>query len=508
MLCTLGLAGCSEPRQPKPIASEETTAPAFIGDAVNPQALQGGVIPGHPHMAPSGVNAMHSDGYSSDVHPGPGPTGRNPQVISRVGRGGLGGMCATATFDKEGRLVLLCGGVTGLQIQLLDPQTLELLAKHNLPARPSTFHALVTLDPAKMMSDTSGGAYYYLDNEGRVVLADSEQQVVRLAHRQKADGEWEFYKTDSWDLKPYVPHDCFAATNWFPDGECDPITAVMPDFNGLIWWVTRQARVGTLNPETGDVKLVQLNGEEIQNGFSVAEDGVYIVSDYAMYSFKADSEGTPEVIWRETYDRGSAVKVGAINQGSGTTPTLLGEHYVTVTDNADERINLLVYRRAPDHKGERLVCKVPLFNAGASATDNSMIAYNRSIILENNHGYQFARNPPDASDVTGGISRIDVREDESGCDTVWTSKERSPSVVPKMSLTNGLAYFYTFDPQANGENVWYLMALDYKTGRTAFKIRTGAGKQYDNNWAPITLGPDGTLYVGTLKGLLAIRDGD
>lgn len=34
----------------------------------------------------------------------------------------------------------------------------------------------------------------------------------------------------------------------------------------------------------------------------------------------------------------------------------------------------------------------------------------------------------------------------------------------------------------------------------------GTGIDYDNNWAPITLGPDGTAYVGVFDGLTAVHD--
>jgi hypothetical protein len=214
----------------------------------------------------------------------------------------------------------------------------------------------------------------------------------------------------------------------------------------------------------------------------------------------------PRIGWREPYDRGSGRKVGSINQGSGTTPTLMGERWVTITDNADERIRLLVYRRAPEIPGPRLVCAVPLFEPGASATDNSMIAWGRSILVENNHGYRSAISQEDWDAVTGGIVRVDVREDESGCDVVWSSPERAPSVVAKLSATSGLAYYYTFERQPDGENAWYLLALDFMTGRSAFRIRTGVGSGYDNNWGAITLAPDGTAYVGTFEGLVAVWD--
>ena len=114
----------------------------------------------------------------------------------------------------------------------------------------------------------------------------------------------------------------------------------------------------------------------------------------------------------------------------------------------------------------------------------------------------------------GGLVRVDIREDESGCDMVWESAERSPSVVPKLSLKNGVVYFYTYErvpmlnPQSDAHeiNAWYVIGLDYQTGETLFKLHTGNGQNYDNNWSPITIAPDDTLYVGTTKGIVAIWD--
>ena len=35
----------------------------------------------------------------------------------------------------------------------------------------------------------------------------------------------------------------------------------------------------------------------------------------------------------------------------------------------------------------------------------------------------------------------------------------------------------------------------------------GSGLGYNNNYAPVTIGPDGSAYVGTLGGLLRFADG-
>jgi hypothetical protein len=39
-----------------------------------------------------------------------------------------------------------------------------------------------------------------------------------------------------------------------------------------------------------------------------------------------------------------------------------------------------------------------------------------------------------------------------------------------------------------------------------FKRLAGTGFGYNNNYAPVTLAPDGTAYVGVLGGLTVFRD--
>lgn len=498
------LAGCKEPTAPAPIAGDATQAPAFVGAPATPHPVEGRVPP-HPFMAAPGRSTMHADAYGSNTHPGPGPLGFAPAVVTRRGSRAPGGECAGQVFDREDRLIVLCGNVLGSTLGLLDPRSLELLAQYPLPGRPSTLRALLTLDPDKIMSDTSG-AYFYLDAQDRLVIADSRSQVRRIAHVREPDGTWRFVDEGRWDLSARVEAGCGLVERWAPWRGCDAVTAVMPDESGLVWWVTRRGRIGTLDLAGGRVQSVALPGEEIQNGFSVAADGVYIVSDHALYRYYAGADGAPLMGWREAYDRGSGRKSGSIDQGSGTTPALFGSRYVAITDNADGRVNLLVYRRDPGFAGRRQLCRVPLFAQGASSTDNSPVAYGRSVILENNFGYRSAFQQRDWSAVAGGIVRVDLRADESGCDVVWTSHERSPSFVPKLSAQSGLVYYYTFEPQAGGEVAWYLTALDFASGATVYKVRTGAGRAYDNNWAAMSLGPDGTAYIGVFRGLVAVRD--
>lgn len=69
-----------------------------------------------------------------------------------------------------------------------------------------------------------------------------------------------------------------------------------------------------------------------------------------------------------------------------------------------------------------------------------------------------------------------------------------------------LICLYTQEPQPDPKaEAWYLTAVDYRTGTTRFKILTGTGLNWNNNWAPITLAPDGTANLGVCGGIIAVR---
>ena len=477
-----------------------TAGTATAGGSHASSALAGS-IPSNPFMSSSGANSMHADSYASDTHPWAGPTGRNA-TVTFSGKGPCAGMGVT----REKLLLLQCGGAQNFTLRLVDPVTLKDLATYSLPPRPSTMQAAEHADLDKVYGDSSG-AYFFLDNLDRAVVADAAQHIQRVRHVQAQDGTWSFVQTDDWDLSRYLPHDCTTYTNPFPKGSCDPITGVLPDWHGLLWWITRYGRVGTLDPRTGKVKLRLLRGEQIENSHAVSADGVAIVTDHAMYMFRADATGRPEVVWRTAYDRGSARKVGQINQGSGTTPTFIGKQYVAITDNADRRMHVLVYRRAarlaPGQR--RLFCSVPVFAAGASATENSLVGWGNGLVVENNSGYLNPTTRVEGGVQPGGVTKIAVGA--HGCRVAWHSNVVSPSVVPKLARGNGLLYLYSPHQVVPGLDEWRLTIVDWRTGKTVSEVATGRGAPYDNAWAPITLGPRGYAYIACFGGLLSVHDG-
>ena len=80
--------------------------------------------------------------------------------------------------------------------------------------------------------------------------------------------------------------------------------------------------------------------------------------------------------------------------------------------------------------------------------------------------------------------------------------------VVRLSTSTGLVYAYTVDSDGDGEHAWYLTAIDARSGETAFEVRVGSGKRFDNSWAPLTLGMDGTAYIGIVPGMISIWDSE
>jgi hypothetical protein len=372
------------------------------------------------------------------------------------------------------------------QLRLIDPQSLEVLATYDMPNAP---------DPpgTKAYQNFAGGGYFFLDGRDRVWSATKTSHLFVL--KVAPDGR-SITKVRDYDLTGMLEPD-------------ERITSALPDFRGRVWFVSKKnGKVGILNTGTGRIRAIRL-GEDIQNSFAVDRRGVYIVSSARMYRFGARN-GKPRVQWKARYRNSGVVKPGQAEAGSGTTPTIMSGGYVAITDNADP-MDVVVYRKAVRLKRgqRRTVCRAPVFDKGASATENSLLTNNRSLYVENNYGYQDPFGPSSGAPTTPGFARVDVRRDGRGCRKVWTNAvERAPSVVPKLSTKTGLIYTYTRDPSSlRGTQPYFWTAISARTGRTVFKVYAGNGLAFNNNYAGLAIGPTGTAYLGVTGGLIALRDG-
>jgi hypothetical protein len=479
-------AGPARAAKPTPIP-QIGSAPTFKGRPATPRPIRS--VPSPPHnqfMAANGLSEIHDDEWQSDFYRWSGPLGRSPHSFSSYLAPGHD--CGTITFDGRGRLVAICISLSGPKLYMFDPKTLATLATFPLPPRTPED---IALNP-NLFQDFSAGGYFYLDQHDRVVTSTTTQHIYVIAETSGPG----FKLVRDYDL----------STVLHPDEE---IVSQLPDSHGLEWFVARRdGVVGTLDLKTGGVQVVRLgngtNGEITKSIATDSHGGVYVDTNRKLYRFTVGTGQVPKISWQVRYPNDGRKKPGQLDAGTGTTPVLLGGgRYVSINDNADP-MDVMVYRTAV-HAAHRTVCRVPVFKRGRSADENAFIGAGRSIVVENNYGYQRPTDTSNGAVTAPGLARVDIHRSGRGCRLVWTNKkQRVPSVVSKLSLKNGLIYTYTKDPGKS--DPWYWTAISFRTGRTLYKALAGTGLGYNNNYAGIAISPRGTEYVGALGGIVALRD--
>ncbi|MEM7435236.1 MAG: hypothetical protein AAF436_08805 [Myxococcota bacterium] len=273
--------------------------------------------------------------------------------------------------------------------------------------------------------------------------------------------------------------------------------------------------------------------EQIQNSFTVGPDGVYVVTNVGLYKLffnpetrhiELDPKWAPQYTKGDLfYDNDRKVKPGHLNNGSGTTPTLVEDRFVAIVDNAPGRVNLNVFRQ----EDGTLVSKLPLFTDGAGAVENSVVAYEDHLIVGNTYGYV---DPFVENDTAGGIERYDYDEEKGQ----YVKREGWPAVghfdgktaTPKLSTAHGLFYVYHRDVDDDDEthNDWQLTAIDFRSGWPVFSIKgffdgrefgdnvSGlvmkktlgsqdyGRKVFNNIWGTFSFGPRNSVFIGTYRG--------
>ena len=461
--------------------------PTSIGDSVAARPMPTIDQPTHPYLNEPQRSSMHGGSYNRDLSSFAGPLGVDTRTAHRA-FSSIVGVAPNIAFDNEGRLVTVSLKLNTIELHLLDPETLESLAMYELPPKAS-------------FDDNSGGGYFHLDQHGRALLAPSDN-TIKIFEVVEVDGGLQWQVAASYDVSGVLP-------------EGANIHDVIPDWEGNLWFVTSSGLLGYRNKDNGEFHTYQMpaTGEKIQNSFGMDEEGVYVVSTDALYQFKINPDtGELYHTWREDYDNGDVQKPGTLSHGSGTSPTLIGEDLVAIADDGHPFTNIMVYRRGEHIEGDRVVCKVPLFESGKSATENSLMVYGNAMVVQNDYGHVYSGN---ALETSPGIMRVDVREDRSGCDVAWYNKDMLSQSLPRLSTATGLVYFYTFKKQQPSDlfGGWYLTAVDWDTGEELWDRLIGAGTgniidPLSSVTAPVVLGPNGGAYVGIRTGVVMAKDAD
>lgn len=532
------------------------------------------------------------------AEPGPIPSRAEVEYFHVLEKGAkFSGMSPFYTFVDDDTLLTISFGRNSAMLLVVDisgdSKVLDYVA---LPGRGSKALELAHRSARMaLFRDTSGGAYSYLDAKGNVYVPGADNAIIRVPIRERhivheqmalvdlqrdvAEGDWvdsamKHPENHITAIMPDAQGRVWFTTKFGVVGVLDvdedsdecPLAYVTSICNfalaskirhyfgdalpsgaeAFIAQVEQEQREGTLLQDLASLRLEALKifgadwksdepFEQIQNSFAVGPDGVYIVSNLALYKLRFDPEAKRVELdpkWAPTYalgglvyDNDRQVKPGHLNAGSGTTPTLIDDRFVAIVDNAPSQVNLNVFRQ----EDGALVSKLPLFEPGKGAVENSVVAYEDSLVVANTYGYvdPFAEN-----DTAGGIMRFDY--DERRGDYVpredWPAAGHidAQTATPKLSTAHGLLYIYDRDTTEDDYHDWQLTALDFRTGWRVFSIKgrfteTGfadnvsrilerrtLGPQYygrkvfNNLWGTFSFGPQNSIFLGTYRGYVRI----
>jgi len=550
----------------------------------------------HPYMKEGLPSAMHEDSYASDISNLQGPVPENTKVqYFQVKEKGdeFSGMCPSFAFVDEFTMVTLSFGRKNTTLLLLDIRdTIKVIDAIKIPGRG---HKAMELASKKarmaLFRNTSGGAYFFLSKDNEVIIPGPEYSIFYIPIENK---KFVRNRTVSYDILEEIEKgDLYIEGISAKEGR-NKLTAVMPDAQGNIWYTSKMGVIGVIDldgfkrgdfrekglcPKTysfyigsfGLLKKIEHyfgkkyerledvefyregmsdaeyktefrqffmlepeTREEIQNSFSIGPDGVYIVSNIALYKFKFNEEKKiieMDANWQKTfnesgeqiYPNDGTQKKGQLNDGSGTTPTLMDERFVIIADNDSLQINVNIYSQKDGH----LVGRHSVFAKDSSACENSIVAYKNSLFIGNTSNYI---DPFDYNDTPGGIDRFDYDEQTGK----FARKENWPAedidaktATPKMSTATGVIYVYNREEESDdGHHDWQMTAIDYETGRKVFYLRPEFAKgefnesisflmksfsmglkNYDekvfnNIWATYTFGPNNSIYIGAYRGFL------
>ena len=547
----------------------------------------------HPYMKYGYTSAMHEDPYASDVSNLPGPLMDNVEVqyfhVLQKG-GGFSGMCPSYAFIDDTTMVTFSFGRANTTLLLLDiKDTMTVIDYIEIPGRGNSALELVgKKGRAKIFSNTAGGAYFYLSGKDNIYIPGANNNILKITIKDRG---FDKQNVRSINLKEQIEAGNAVDESLSKKDQLNLLTALIPDAHGNVWFTSRQGVIGIIHRtdkseedcpkvyatfiglyETGekinryfdtdfdskdDIDLLKDQEqitpeirqefrdrfmidkdtrEEIQNSFSVGKDGVYIVSNFALYKFRFNEETKKIELdpkWEKTFKEGDLLynndwsnKPGHLNTGSGTTPTLMGDDYVAICDNDTNQVNLCIYSQETG----KLISKLKLFDERGAAVENSAVAYNGSYVVCNTYGYE---DPFKVNNTPGGIMRFDLNKTSGKFEKVnnWPASGQydCKTATPKLSAPNGMMYVYDrSDTAVDGHLDWQVSAIDFRTGNRVFYIRSWfekgefndnvgrimkggslGNKNYDrkvlnNLWGTFTIGPGNSFYIGAYRGFIRV----
>ena len=285
--------------------------------------------------------------------------------------------------------------------------------------------------------------------------------------------------------------------------------SALPDWKGRIWFITVDGVVGWISPGSGAVHS-QGPGREDRQLVRGRREGRRL-HRHRRRALSPAGARTGEVReqWRREVPEHGRCEAGA-DAGRFGHDSDAARRREAGCDHGqrrpDERARLQARRRS--RSSTRLVCKEPVFEAGASATDQSLIGAGRSLIAENNYGYSIAATQ------AGGTSDAWASAGDRSTGS-WTTaapcgarEEIAPSVVPKASCEDRPRLHVHEAARRRHRRSVVSDGARLRDGRDASGSASPARASASTTTTrPITIGPEGRIYLGVLGGLVAFFPG-
>ncbi|KUJ13477.1 uncharacterized protein LY89DRAFT_754243 [Mollisia scopiformis] len=455
----------------------------------------------------------HQDGGNTGSVDFPGPQGRNISMTT------FAFPIAPLLFDHKGRITTGVITDSGDAIAAIDSETLQVISEWNHPAG-------IDLKVPYMQES--------LDGDINNIVVGSQQGRLFVVQ-----------KNNSVHLPTFTTMRDINLTQYLQLGE----VLLNFGYDGLlnIWFTTglisgtpgtstapqNTTTIGYLTP-SDEVYTIHIPHSAVENGIAIQNTSVYVITGLPMSDMNsatayilalAPGEKGIETLWSAPYNAGLSLKPGGFARGSGTTPTLLGDAYVAFADNNDTQIHVNIYHQAKQASNQsQLLCQVPVFHPGQSACDNAPNVHagedGYTMVLFNDYNTPGVYPSPTTSQplngpfnnltqMTPGGVQIHIPLYGSDCRIAWEKPIRM-SALPILSTETGLLYGYeqNLHDSLEGEWVWYVTARDWRTGNLVWKVETGGGGSFDDDYQSTVLGRDGTLYQGVVDGIVMLKDGE
>ncbi len=515
-----------------PLGSAAATA-ADAPSCVTPDAADGAEPPCNPHLAASPWAGNHRNSYAQASSPYPGVEGPPEHVnVDHDGSPSVPVILSFSPAYPDGRRVIWASTAGGTkEILKIDPDTVTVIDKYvpRLEEEGST----------ETGSFSVSGAYNLVDADNHLHVG---QQTALEVYGDARPGEHDstIVLLRRFDL----PAEAFC-------GGDDELVGLTMTYDGHIAFATQNGVVGVV-PRQPDLMTAEhletfsLNGadcaagpdgafETVSNSIAADENGgIYVVSSQAMYRLDWDGQALTTA-WRSGYAGAGKTGGGRLGAGSGSTPTLMGtapddDRFVVLTDGQDLMHLVLMWRDEvpsdwqPVRPGadRRIACEIPVTfgdpDATESLSEQSVLVRGHDAVVVNNLQRidpvtgqlppQVAPFSQVASGVPGnaptGIQRFAWDPATRTCDVVWSNPDVAiPNGIPTMSVASNMIYGI-----GARNDVWTLEGLDWDTGEVALTVEAHPSPTANSFYAATTVGPDGTIWTGTLGGVTRFQPCD